>query len=150
MFLCNDLKTVRQLSLQIRSDCIYISYYSPSYDWMRSISVRNPSMRHNRKVSLVFNHLEPEELADHLTYLEYRAFRRINVSAWTLWHILVLLMTSFQHQHIHTHAYTSLYIWPEVFHSLHSSIKILEHLSSSRTFFVQVQQCRKFRHKDDP
>ncbi|XP_060585594.1 ras guanyl-releasing protein 3-like isoform X2 [Ruditapes philippinarum] len=50
----------------------------PSYDWMRSISVRNPSMRHNRKVSLVFNHLEPEELADHLTYLEYRAFRRIN------------------------------------------------------------------------
>ena len=36
-------------------------------------------MRHNRKVSLVFNHLEPEELADHLTYLEYRAFRRINV-----------------------------------------------------------------------
>ena len=37
-------------------------------------------MRHNRKVSLVFNHLEPEELADHLTYLEYRAFRRINVS----------------------------------------------------------------------
>ena len=47
---------------------------------MRSVSVRNPSMRHNRKVSLVFNHLEPEELADHLTYLEYRAFRRINVS----------------------------------------------------------------------
>ena len=40
--------------------------FSPSYDWMRSISVRNPSMRHNRKVSLVFNHLEPEELADHL------------------------------------------------------------------------------------
>ena len=55
-------------------------YFRPSYDWMRSISVRNPSMRHNRKVSLVFNHLEPEELADHLTYLEYRAFRRINVS----------------------------------------------------------------------
>ncbi|KAL5009235.1 hypothetical protein ScPMuIL_014816 [Solemya velum] len=50
----------------------------PSYDWMRIMSVRNPSMRHNRKVSLVFNHLEPEELADHLTYLEYKAFRRIN------------------------------------------------------------------------
>ncbi|KAK3593445.1 hypothetical protein CHS0354_020210 [Potamilus streckersoni] len=50
----------------------------PSYDWMRSISVRNPSMRHNRKVSLVFNHLEPDELADHLTFLEFKAFRRIN------------------------------------------------------------------------
>ncbi|XP_021373157.1 ras guanyl-releasing protein 3-like isoform X2 [Mizuhopecten yessoensis] len=50
----------------------------PSYDWMRNMSVRNPSMRHNRKVSLVFNHLEPMELAEHLTYLEYKAFRRIN------------------------------------------------------------------------
>ncbi|XP_055956759.1 ras guanyl-releasing protein 3 isoform X1 [Patella vulgata] len=51
----------------------------PSYDWMRNMSVRNPS-NHNRKVSLVFNHLEPEELADQLTYLEYKAFRRIHFS----------------------------------------------------------------------
>ncbi|KAK3092337.1 hypothetical protein FSP39_001507 [Pinctada imbricata] len=51
----------------------------PSYDWMRNMSVRpGNSMRHNRKVSLVFNHLEPLELAEHLTWLEYKAFRRIN------------------------------------------------------------------------
>ncbi|XP_071504623.1 ras guanyl-releasing protein 3-like [Diadema antillarum] len=50
----------------------------PSYDWMRVISVRNPSVRTNRKVSLVFNHLEPKELADHLTFLEYKIFRRLN------------------------------------------------------------------------
>ncbi|XP_052105523.1 ras guanyl-releasing protein 3-like isoform X1 [Mytilus californianus] len=50
----------------------------PSYDWMRNMSVRSSAMRHNRKVSLVFNHLEPLELAEHLTYLEYKAFRRIN------------------------------------------------------------------------
>ncbi|XP_022097290.1 ras guanyl-releasing protein 3-like [Acanthaster planci] len=50
----------------------------PSYDWMRVISVRNPSMRTNRKVSLVFNHLEPRELANHLTFLEYKIFRRLN------------------------------------------------------------------------
>ncbi|XP_033624518.1 ras guanyl-releasing protein 3-like [Asterias rubens] len=50
----------------------------PSYDWMRVISVRNPSMRTNRKVSLVFNHLEPGELANHLTFLEYKIFRRLN------------------------------------------------------------------------
>lgn len=48
----------------------------PTFDWMRRISVR-PS-KHNRKVSLVFNHLEPMELAEHLSYLEYKAFRRIN------------------------------------------------------------------------
>ncbi|XP_070578559.1 ras guanyl-releasing protein 3-like isoform X1 [Ptychodera flava] len=52
----------------------------PSYDWIRHISVRNSSIRHNRKVSLVFNHLEPNELADHLTFLEYKIFRRLTFS----------------------------------------------------------------------
>lgn len=50
----------------------------PSYDWMRCMSVRNPSIRHSRKVSLVFDHLKPEELAEQLTCLEYKVFRRIN------------------------------------------------------------------------
>ncbi|XP_071963091.1 ras guanyl-releasing protein 3-like [Antedon mediterranea] len=50
----------------------------PSYDWMRVVSVRNPLRGRNRKVSLVFNHLEPTELADHLTFLEYKVFRRLN------------------------------------------------------------------------
>ncbi|XP_033115853.1 ras guanyl-releasing protein 3-like isoform X3 [Anneissia japonica] len=52
----------------------------PSYDWMRVVSVRNPVRGRNRKVSLVFNHLEPTELADHLTFLEYKVFRRLNFS----------------------------------------------------------------------
>lgn len=63
--------------------------FSPTFDWMRRISVR-PS-KHNRKVSLVFNHLEPMELAEHLSYLEYKAFRRINVG--------YLFMT----QNVHVH-----------------------------------------------
>ncbi|XP_046441029.1 uncharacterized protein LOC124191985 isoform X2 [Daphnia pulex] len=50
----------------------------PSYDWIRNISVRDPSVKHCRKVSLVFNHLEPSELAKHLTYLEHRIMRRIS------------------------------------------------------------------------
>ncbi|GAB6024159.1 Ras guanyl-releasing protein 3 [Chamberlinius hualienensis] len=48
----------------------------PSYDWMRNFSVRNPT-KSCRKVSLVFNHLEADELAVHLTYLEHKAMRRI-------------------------------------------------------------------------
>ena len=52
----------------------------PSYDWIRNISVRDPSVKHCRKVSLVFNHLEPCDLAKHLTYLEHRIMRRISVS----------------------------------------------------------------------
>lgn len=58
----------------------------PSYDWMRHVSVRNSSFverqtsmskQHSRKVSLVFNHLEPMQLAEHITYLEHKVIRRI-------------------------------------------------------------------------
>lgn len=52
----------------------------PSYDWIRNISVRDTTVKHCRKVSLVFNHLEPSDLAKHLTYLEHRIMRRISVS----------------------------------------------------------------------
>ncbi|XP_059173320.1 ras guanyl-releasing protein 3-like isoform X1 [Physella acuta] len=53
----------------------------PSYDWMRNMSVRNTQEKKlARKVSLVFNHLEPKELANQLTYLEYKAFRRVHFS----------------------------------------------------------------------
>ncbi|XP_069682717.1 ras guanyl-releasing protein 3-like isoform X2 [Periplaneta americana] len=54
----------------------------PSYDWMRHVSVRNSNpieqqVQHSRKVSLVFNHLEPMQLAEHITYLEHKVIRRI-------------------------------------------------------------------------
>jgi hypothetical protein len=52
----------------------------PSYDWMRNMSVRHPSNRRaDKKVNLVFNNLKPDELADQLTFLEFKAFRRITV-----------------------------------------------------------------------
>ena len=45
------------------------------------MSVRpNQVSRKRRKVSLVFNHLEPEEIAIHISYLEYKSFRRLTVS----------------------------------------------------------------------
>ncbi|KAI8479181.1 RAS guanyl releasing protein 1 (calcium and DAG-regulated) [Branchiostoma belcheri] len=51
----------------------------PSYDWMRAVSVRN-SVKRSHKVSLVFDHLEPHELAEQITVLEYKIFRRISFS----------------------------------------------------------------------
>jgi hypothetical protein len=52
-----------------------------SYDWIRNVSFREPDgSRPSRKVSLVFNHLEPDELALHLTFLEHKIMRRITVS----------------------------------------------------------------------
>jgi RAS guanyl-releasing protein 3 len=61
----------------------------PSYDWMRHVSIRNSNLmeqqaslnkQHSCKVSLVFNHLEPMQLAKHITYLEHKVIRRITVS----------------------------------------------------------------------
>ncbi|GAB1291835.1 RAS guanyl-releasing protein 4 [Apodemus speciosus] len=40
----------------------------------------SPGLGKKRKVSLLFDHLETEELAQHLTYLEFRSFRAITGS----------------------------------------------------------------------
>uniref|UniRef100_A0A8D0CCB1 RAS guanyl-releasing protein 1 n=1 Tax=Salvator merianae TaxID=96440 RepID=A0A8D0CCB1_SALMN len=48
-------------------------------EWSRKITQRIKSnSSKKRKVSLLFDHLEPEELSDHLTYLEFKSFRRIS------------------------------------------------------------------------
>jgi hypothetical protein len=39
----------------------------------------SPGLGKKRKVSLLFDHLETEELAQHLTYLEFRSFQAITV-----------------------------------------------------------------------
>ncbi|XP_027628209.1 RAS guanyl-releasing protein 2 isoform X9 [Tupaia chinensis] len=49
----------------------------PTYKWKRQVTQRNPVGQKKRKMSLLFDHLEPLELAEHLTYLEYRSFCKI-------------------------------------------------------------------------
>ncbi|XP_006911779.1 RAS guanyl-releasing protein 4 isoform X7 [Pteropus alecto] len=43
-------------------------------------SMNSPSVGKKCKVSLLFDHLETEELAQHLTYLEFRSFQTITLS----------------------------------------------------------------------
>ena len=53
---------------------------SNARDWSRKLTQRIKSnTSKKRKVSLLFDHLEPEELSEHLTYLEFKSFRRISV-----------------------------------------------------------------------
>ncbi|GAA6099916.1 RAS guanyl-releasing protein 2 isoform X1 [Tachysurus ichikawai] len=49
----------------------------PSYKWKRQVTQRVPSMSKKRKMSLLFEHLDASELAEHLTYLEYKSFCKI-------------------------------------------------------------------------
>ncbi|XP_012580681.1 PREDICTED: RAS guanyl-releasing protein 2 isoform X2 [Condylura cristata] len=49
----------------------------PTYKWKRQVTQRNPMEQKKRKMSLLFDHLEPMELAEHLTFLEYRSFCKI-------------------------------------------------------------------------
>jgi len=44
-----------------------------------SVLGRHCSTAATRRVTLVFNNLQPAELAEQLTFLEYKAFRRITV-----------------------------------------------------------------------
>ncbi|XP_061140658.1 ras guanyl-releasing protein 3 isoform X2 [Syngnathus typhle] len=49
----------------------------PSYDWMRKLTQRQKQVKKG-KASLLFDHLEPMELAEHLTFLEFKSIRRIS------------------------------------------------------------------------
>ncbi|KAI4813209.1 hypothetical protein KUCAC02_024552, partial [Chaenocephalus aceratus] len=50
----------------------------PSYDWMRKLTQRKKQAKKG-KASLLFDHLEPMELAEHLTFLEFKSIRRISL-----------------------------------------------------------------------
>ncbi|KAK2101201.1 RAS guanyl-releasing protein 2 [Saguinus oedipus] len=49
----------------------------PTYKWKWQVTQRNPMGQKKHKMSLLFDHLEPLELAGHLTYLEYHSFCKI-------------------------------------------------------------------------
>ncbi|KAM9344699.1 ras guanyl-releasing protein 3 [Symphorus nematophorus] len=49
----------------------------PSYDWMRKLTQRKKQAKKG-KATLLFDHLEPMELAEHLTFLEFKSIRRIS------------------------------------------------------------------------
>ncbi|KAF7238628.1 RAS guanyl-releasing protein 2 [Varanus komodoensis] len=49
----------------------------PTYKWKRQVTQRQPVTQKKRKTSLLFDHLESGELAEHLTHLEYRSFSKI-------------------------------------------------------------------------
>lgn len=59
------------------------SVLSPSYDWMRKVTQRKKTLKKG-KASLLFDHLEPMELAEHLTFLELKSIRRISVRSFPL------------------------------------------------------------------
>ncbi|KAM9294144.1 RAS guanyl-releasing protein 1 [Gastrophryne carolinensis] len=61
--------------------CLLDTAQISSREWSRKLTQRiRPSCGKKRKVSLLFDHLEPQELAEHLTYLEFKSFRRISFS----------------------------------------------------------------------
>ncbi|RXM98817.1 RAS guanyl-releasing protein 1 [Acipenser ruthenus] len=49
------------------------------HDWSRKFTLQGtPTCVKKRKVSLLFDHLEPDELAEHLSYLEFKNFCRVS------------------------------------------------------------------------
>ncbi|XP_048883457.1 RAS guanyl-releasing protein 2-like isoform X1 [Brienomyrus brachyistius] len=61
---------------ECQSDLIDIENV-PSFEWKRQVTRRVTSVSKKRKMSLLFDHLDSFELAEHLTYLEYKSFCKI-------------------------------------------------------------------------
>lgn len=84
MSLCETVTDLRAKAISVYSFPRLLSFTvhhkSNARDWSRKLTQRIKSnTSKKRKVSLLFDHLEPEELSEHLTYLEFKSFRRISV-----------------------------------------------------------------------
>ncbi|XP_039625117.1 RAS guanyl-releasing protein 2 isoform X1 [Polypterus senegalus] len=78
--LANQIKELKDLINQkgnVRQSCLIDIENVPSYGWKRQVTQRQPSVTKKRKMSLLFDHLDSSELAEHLTYLEYKSFCKI-------------------------------------------------------------------------
>ncbi|XP_053553940.1 RAS guanyl-releasing protein 1 [Bombina bombina] len=83
----NLTKSMEELQDMVRAQgeethwCLLDTTQINNRDWSRKLTQRvKANCSKKRKVSLLFDHLEPEELAEHLTYLEFKSFRRISFS----------------------------------------------------------------------
>ncbi|XP_066466257.1 RAS guanyl-releasing protein 2 isoform X2 [Tiliqua scincoides] len=78
--LAEQIKELKELlgqeGNQCHSDLIDIESV-PTYKWKRQVTQRQPVAQKKRKTSLLFDHLESGELAEHLTHLEYHSFSKI-------------------------------------------------------------------------
>lgn len=50
--------------------------FSPSYAWLRNVSVRNPVSRH---VSLCFEQWSHEDISNSMSHIDYKALSRVNI-----------------------------------------------------------------------
>uniref|UniRef100_A0A8C4X308 RAS guanyl releasing protein 2 n=1 Tax=Erpetoichthys calabaricus TaxID=27687 RepID=A0A8C4X308_ERPCA len=78
--LADQIKELKDLINQkgnVRQSCLIDIENVPSYGWKRQVTQRQPSVTKKRKMSLLFDHLDSSELAEHLTYLEYKSFCKI-------------------------------------------------------------------------
>lgn len=81
---CKPFATLTCTHAEMRIVLIFCC--SPSYDWMRRVTQRKKISKKG-KACLLFDHLEPIELAEHLTFLEHKSFRRISVRNLQLCHL---------------------------------------------------------------
>ncbi|KAJ8348333.1 hypothetical protein SKAU_G00269220, partial [Synaphobranchus kaupii] len=69
-----DLRNLLSQGGHESPSCLFDIESVPSYEWKRQVTQSTPSVLKKRKVSLLFDHLDSCEMAEHLTYLEYKSF----------------------------------------------------------------------------
>nr|XP_005987940.1 PREDICTED: RAS guanyl-releasing protein 4 isoform X3 [Latimeria chalumnae] len=72
-------ETVKREGEESHYNLMDTSNISPTHEWTRRFTYHGPpNCNKKRKVSLLFDHLDPSELANHLSYLEFKSFCRIS------------------------------------------------------------------------
>uniref|UniRef100_A0A8C2ZSR7 RAS guanyl releasing protein 1 n=1 Tax=Cyclopterus lumpus TaxID=8103 RepID=A0A8C2ZSR7_CYCLU len=75
--LSDSLEQFRELIREQGQEHLYTTINERDWSWKASQKIKANSSK-KRKVSLLFDHLEPIELAEHLTFLEFKSFCRIS------------------------------------------------------------------------
>ena len=70
----NSMFRLCKLHHYMASTLLY--FYSPSYAWLRNVSVRNPVARH---VSLCFEQWSPEDISNSISHIDYKVLSRVTI-----------------------------------------------------------------------
>ncbi|MEE6490473.1 hypothetical protein FKM82_015887 [Ascaphus truei] len=106
----------------------------------------SPSFNKKRKVSLLFDHLEPSELADHLSYLEFKCFCRISkLRKQQNFNTLMAVIGGLCHSAISRLKETHTHLSQDVLKTLSEMAELLSSSSNYSTYRRVYNECGGFK-----
>ncbi|XP_029377263.1 ras guanyl-releasing protein 3 isoform X3 [Echeneis naucrates] len=117
----------------------------PSYDWMRKLTQRRKQAKKG-KASLLFDHLEPMELAEHLTFLDFKSIRRISkLLQLQNFNTLMAVVGGLSHSAISRLKETHSHLAPEVFKIWREMTELVSSSNNYSCYRKAFSMCNGFK-----